>query len=138
MHQKQPPAKIAVRTSASLAGGASAAPAPAGAEEKQPQRCHEQARAHVRNFRQFFGARHELQGHAVVAVALAGGLGTIVEDVPLMAAAAGAVILGARIDQLEVGRVATAPAGVARSWASPYRSRILPNCRRAAGSRRHR
>jgi hypothetical protein len=54
------------------------------------------------------GSRHELQGHAVVAVALAGGLGTVIENVALMAAAAGAVVLGARIDQLEVGSVATA------------------------------
>src|SRR5690606_9411961 len=44
----------------------------------------------------------ELQCQAVVAVALAGGRGTVVEHVALVAAAAGAMVLGARQDQLEV------------------------------------
>ena len=45
----------------------------------------------------------ELQRHAVVAVALAGRSGAVVEDVALVAFAAGAVVLGARDDHLHVG-----------------------------------
>src|SRR5215813_6568798 len=47
--------------------------------------------------------RNELQRDAVVAVALARWLRTIVEHVTLVAAATRAVILGAREHQLEVG-----------------------------------
>src|SRR4051812_6962938 len=44
----------------------------------------------------------ELERHAVVAIALAGGLGAVVEDVALVALAARAVVFGARQDQQEV------------------------------------
>ena len=47
--------------------------------------------------------RDELQRDAVVAVALAGRLRAVVEDVALVAAAARAVVLGARNEHLEVG-----------------------------------
>ena len=50
--------------------------------------------------------RHEPQGHPVVAPALARGLGAVVEQVPVVPAAAHAVVLGARIDDLEVGLAA--------------------------------
>src|SRR5439155_1961301 len=46
---------------------------------------------------------HELERDAVVAVALARRLRTVVEEVPLVPAAARAVVLGARENQLEVG-----------------------------------
>src|SRR4051812_23332066 len=47
--------------------------------------------------------RDELQGDAVVAVTLAGRRRTVVEDVALVAAAAHAVVLGARDEHLVVG-----------------------------------
>jgi hypothetical protein len=47
-------------------------------------------------------ARFEHEGYAVVAVALAGGTGTIAEDVTLVAAATAAVVFAARHDQFEV------------------------------------
>ena len=43
-----------------------------------------------------------MQRESVVAVALAGGLGAVVKHMALVAAAARAVVLGARPDQLEV------------------------------------
>src|SRR5450755_2281727 len=46
---------------------------------------------------------NELQRDAVVAVALAGRRRAVVEDVALVAAAAHAVVLGARDDHLDVG-----------------------------------
>src|SRR6185503_12506393 len=46
--------------------------------------------------------RDELQRHAVVAPALIGGRRAVVEYVPVVAAAALAVVLGARVDQVEV------------------------------------
>src|SRR6185369_17119524 len=46
--------------------------------------------------------RDELQRHAVVAIALAGGLRAVIEQVAVVAAAARAVVLGARIDDLVV------------------------------------
>src|SRR5512143_560333 len=55
-------------------------------------------------WRQRLSVRHELQGDAVVAPALAGGRRAVLEDVALMPAAARAVILGARVDELEVPR----------------------------------
>jgi hypothetical protein len=42
---------------------------------------------------------NEAQCHAVVAESLAGGIGTIVKDVAMMAPAVRAVILGARIGE---------------------------------------
>ena len=42
------------------------------------------------------------QGHAVVAIALTGGLGTIPKDMALMATAATAVVFGAGHDQTEI------------------------------------
>src|SRR5579862_5724944 len=66
--------------------------------------------------------RNELQRHAVVAIAQAGGLGTVVEHVALVSQALGAVVLGALLDDLEVGLLAqcagrlgieTRPAGAA-------------------------
>src|SRR5690606_31097124 len=45
---------------------------------------------------------YELEGEPVVAPPLPGRLGAVVEYVPLVPAAAGAVVLGARPDQLEV------------------------------------
>src|SRR4051794_12063992 len=47
--------------------------------------------------------RHELERHAVVAIALAGRLRAVVEDVALVALAARAMVFGARHDQQEVG-----------------------------------
>src|SRR5262245_11274917 len=47
--------------------------------------------------------RHEFQGDAVVAVALARGLGAVVEDMALVPFAARAVVFRARQDELEVG-----------------------------------
>src|SRR5688572_2051071 len=46
--------------------------------------------------------RDELQRHAVVAPALVGGRRAVVEEVPVVAAAADAVVLGARVDQEKV------------------------------------
>src|SRR6185503_2446218 len=46
--------------------------------------------------------RDELQRHAVVAPALIGGRRAVVEYVPVVAAAALAVVLGARVDQVEI------------------------------------
>ena len=66
--------------------------------------------------------RHELQRHAVVAIALARRLGPVVEHVALVAFAAAAVVLGARRDELVVDlggdgarnrRVEARPAGAA-------------------------
>ena len=48
--------------------------------------------------------RHEPQRHPVVAPALAGRRGAVLEHVALMAAAAHAVVLGPRQDELEVAR----------------------------------
>src|SRR5580658_6309454 len=47
--------------------------------------------------------RNELQRHAVVAIAQAGRPGAVVEHVALVAQALGAVVLGALLDDLEVG-----------------------------------
>ena len=67
-------------------------------------------------------AGHKRQSDAVVAVALARRSGAVVEDVALMAAAAPAVVLTARHDQLEVhlgddgiaeGLIEAGPAGAA-------------------------
>src|SRR5580698_3728002 len=55
--------------------------------------------------------RDEFQGRAVVAVAQAGGFGAVVEDVALVAEAAGAVVLGALLDDLEVALLAERPRG---------------------------
>src|SRR5687767_13520946 len=46
--------------------------------------------------------RDELQRHAVVAPALAGGLRAVVEQVTVVPAAADAVVLDARVDQEEI------------------------------------
>src|SRR5689334_3881118 len=68
------------------------------------------------------GVRLELQGDAVHAITLAGRLGTIVEDVAQMPAAAAAMHFGPRQEQLEVprrldraldGREEARPAGAA-------------------------
>src|ERR1019366_8733303 len=65
--------------------------------------------------------RDEFQGDAVVAVAQAGGLGAVVEQVALVAEAAGAVVFRALLEDLEValhaqrawnGHVIAGPAGV--------------------------
>ena len=42
------------------------------------------------------------QGYAVVAVALAGGLGAVIEDMALVAPTALAMVFGARNDQFEI------------------------------------
>ena len=46
------------------------------------------------------GEKH--QGYAVVAVALAGGLGAVIEDMALVAPTALAMVFGARNDQFEI------------------------------------
>src|SRR4051794_1449053 len=68
------------------------------------------------------GLRNEAQRHAIVAIALSGRRRPVIEHVAVVAAAAGAVVFGAREDELEVGLVAegardgrekTRPAGAA-------------------------
>src|SRR5207253_4118504 len=57
---------------------------------------------------ELFTSWNELQRDAVVAVAQTGWLRTVVEDVTLVTAAARAMILGTRIDQLVIRRFADA------------------------------
>jgi hypothetical protein len=142
-HQKQPPAKIAV------------APAPLYALRRSiwlrlgTDRDRENGNAavngrktadfHVRSSGKAAPLNHEGKGDPIVAVTLAGRFGAIVEDVSLVAATARAMVFGARIDQLEIGRGAQgAGRSAARSSASRCRFRTCARCRTAAGCRRHR
>src|SRR6059036_3237155 len=73
--------------------------------------------------------RYEPQRHAVVAIAQAGRLGTVVEYVAMMAAAFRAVILGARKHELHIG-LRREHAGDRREIARPARTAIELHRRR--------
>src|SRR5437764_230186 len=67
--------------------------------------------------------RDEFQRDAVIAVAQTGRLGPVVEHVPLMPAAAHAVVFGARINELEV-LLGREPVGNQREETGPTRSAL--------------
>src|SRR5687768_16238133 len=98
MHQKQPPAKVATERPA---GGGSASLVASSAVARPPR---PSAKARMARTRFMSGGlrRAELDGDAVHAVAQAGRPRPVLEDVAEMAAAAGAVHLGAAHEELIV------------------------------------